>query len=403
MANYLKKWVCECKAENWAYEFKCSCGKPRTKGVRWYTPKPMVEATAAQWAMKGSGPNWFCNYCGCENPVYNETNCGYCGAPIGTVETTVGRKGVKLSAFVSTAGTATAYETTKVEHGDAGWGIPEERREVPSPISRVQRNESSRMETSGYRDEMPAISSPLMKDRKKLIAIAGGVIGTVLFGLIVWLIWYWNFDTVTRTCWVQGFHWEQTLGVEEYQTFSKTDWASEMPSDAYNESCTYSFKEWKKVEDGTEEVDVQTTCDQDVPGEPVCDDDGAGGVTNCRPTTDTIQVPCTVKEKRTKYKDVAVHEDKCTYNVDRWVELNRYTTSGEDHFPYYYGEVVEIPNRLRLVQYPNLGIYSVYFGSEYVDPFSRNYDLTTWSLFQPEQSCQVEVNRRNNVVGSPQP
>ncbi|KKT71892.1 MAG: hypothetical protein UW68_C0053G0006 [Candidatus Collierbacteria bacterium GW2011_GWB1_44_6] len=398
--RYLRKWVCELGHENWAYEFKCSCGKPRTRGVKWFTPSPKVEATDAQWALKGPGPNWFCNYCKCENPAYNKTNCGYCGGPIGAAETTVAKHGVKVKDVPRTADTAREYDKVTVDHGDAGWGMPEER-----PIT----SQNKRPGLQSILSQLPGFPSnddvvkDSRQDSKKILTLAGIILGAVPLFLIGYGIWYAYLDTETYTAKVTGYYWEQTLALEELETLERTDWRSDMPSDAYNESCVYIFKEWTKEPDGTENVEVDATCFRDVPGEEVCDDDGAGGETNCRTPMDQEPYDCKKTETRTKYKDVAVHEDKCTYNIDRWTQIDSYTTNGNDHLPYYHTYSINDPSSFRTKEIS--GTYLVYFESDMVGPFSKDYNLDTWRRFDDQigQICAIEVNRQNNVVGDPQP
>lgn len=402
MAHYLKKWICENGHHNWAYEYKCTgCGGPRLKGVKWYTPDPLVEASPEQYKLKGPGPNWFCNYCGCENPVYNKENCGYCGAPIGKVKTTSSRP-VELKDIPRTAQKAEAYKLHEVDHGDAGWGIPETEEVKPPKRARsanIQQNAPAVSSQPIETDFVTFINSVMSGGKAKQILV--GSLLVIAFCVLSWLIWYWNFDTKSMTATVSGYSWVQYTAEEHYETLSKNDWKSDMPSDAYNKSCISTWKEKKKISDGYKSVPKQSTCE--VPYEGTCYvDDGAGGI-DSKSCTKYRSESCTVSVQEEQFHYEDIYEDKCDYNIDRWVEVFRFTTTENDHFPYYYTGIFEVPGKVRAIPYD--GTYTVYFVSKYVEDFSKTYDKNIWLQFnnEPGQMVQIEVNRRNKVVGDPIP
>lgn len=403
--HYLKKWICPNDGKhNLGCEFECpSCNGPRTKDVKWYVPDPLIEATDEQWKYMGKGPNWFCNYCGCENPEYNKTNCLHCGGPIGKAKTVKKVRGVPLSEYARDGDSAKSSETFEVDHGDAGWNIPDEQDGVKyTNKPKSQSRKSQKISYSQHNNTEPEQVESLLTQIPWL-QLGGAATLAVIVAVVAYFIWYWNFDTTTQTATVSGWYWEQRVDEYHYQTLSKTDWASEMPADAYNESCTNMLREAnKQVPDGYEDVPVNTTCTVQKPV--ACDpvDDGNGGITIPSGCTEPDQEPCTKTERKPKYKYIDVYEDKCTYNVDRWVFIQSFPTSGYDHSPYYFNTPVSSSN-VRYDQIP--GTYTVFFSSEFTDPstFTFNYNYNTWLLFTPDKLVSIEVNRQNTVPWAPEP
>jgi hypothetical protein len=416
--RYLMKWICDHGHQNWAYEFKCQhsgCSDPRSSGVKWFLPDPLVEANDTQWKLKGPGPNWFCRYCDCENPVYEDENCGKCGAPIGNAMTTKKRVYPSLSDMPRTASEATAFETEEIERGDLGWHTGPSEEDTPKP--KPKRNDQSTSSSHYTSPTASFTSNPNTFLNQEIgnsqftfknLALMG-IVATVII-TIVFAIYFIFFDTETKNGWVSSLEWVQYSLVEQYQELTKTDWDENVPDDAYNEECTYTIRERdKKVIDGYETVKVPGKCKQSVPVECPPVSDGAGGVTQGTNCTENVEVDCMVDEKREISHTEDVWDNSCSYNVMEWVEIEKIPASGvisvlppsgNSHETFFdHKGYVDIPNQIRITD--QLGTYTVNFSSEYTEPFSYDYDYNEWLQFDLRENVSIEVNSRGKVPFRP--
>lgn len=419
MAHYLRKWLCPNGHDNWSYQFKCSCGLPRTKEARWYTPDPEVEATADQWKLMGKGPNWYCRWCGGENPEYAKDNCIACGGPIGEAETLHKGQAFDLNDQARSGAGAVAAKTHLVDHGDAGWGMGPDEKEAPvrTPRSsskttlqnaRTQRQQSyedtnANTKVSGFFETEIGNTGITYK-----VASIGIAIITVV-ALIVYAIWFNFYDTTTKTAWVTSLGWTNNTKVEQYSELTKTDWDENVPNDAYNLSCSEVVREYnKKIVDGHKTVQVPSTCQVDY--QTTCRvDDGNQGY-SMEPCTKQRSESCMVDKQEEIYHFENIKDNECSYNIMRWQKIGDFYNSGvtsvipasgnSHETAYDHGGYVDIPNQIRITE--ELGTYTVNFSSEFVEPFSFNYDYETWLQFDLKDKVMIEVNRKGKVPYKPE-
>lgn len=424
MNSYLMKWICDNGHQCWAYEFTCKCGEPRTSGVKWFLPDPMVMATDAQEKLKGKGPNWFCGSCDCENPVYENENCMKCGSPIGKAKTTPSKiRYPSWGAIPRTPESAVSFAVHEVDHGDADWGMGPDTNEDQvrklvkrSPKRNLQPSQLTSATSLSTSDSLSNVSGFLEQEvgstGVKFSAVAIGLLIITVVSLIGYAIWFNYLDTVTKSAWVSSLAWKQSASVEQNQELSKTDWDESVPSDAYNKSCSREIRDPNhRVSDGYKEVEYQTTCDRVVSVTCAPEGDGAGGVTVPTGCTDTVTEPCTKTRSEEQYHYEILYDQSCNYNIMRWQEIANFPSSGvisslpasgNSHETYFdHGGYTDIPNQIRITD--QLGTYTVNFSSEYVDPFSFNYDYGTWLRFDLRDPVQIEVNRQKRVLFKPEP
>ena len=421
MAHFLRKWVCPNGHHNWSYEFKCSCGLPRTKEVRWYIPDPEVEATPEQWKIMGKGPNFYCVWCAGENPEYAKDNCIACGGPIGNPETLHKGQTFDLEDQPRSGEDAVVANTHLVDHKDAGWGMGPDEEEAPV---RTTRTSSAKPKTTLRSVHLPrqqnyvatTANSKVKSFFETEIANTGitykvatiGIVILTVVALIIYAIWFNFYDTTTKSAWVTSLGWTNNTKVEQYTELDKTDWDENVPADSYNLSCSVVVREYnKKIVDGHKTVQVPGTCQVDY--QTTCRvDDGNQGYTTV-PCTKQRSESCLVDKQEEIYHYEDIKDNECTYNVMRWQTIGNFPNSGvisvippsgNSHETYFdHGGYVETPNLIHLTE--ELGTYTVNFSSEYVDPFSFNYDYGEWLQFDLRENVSIEVNRKGKVPFRP--
>jgi len=404
-------WICKQGHQNWAYEFNCQdCGAPRTSGVKWFLPDPLVMATDKQEALKGKGPNWICTGCDSENPVYEETNCKNCGMPIGKAKTTSKIIYPSWNAIPRTAETAVSFQVHVVDHGNAGWNmgpdvapksdyIPAHK---PAPHSQPRRQATERRENV-YPATLTSqnwfksfFNQELGSSGIKYSFVAWAILILSVISIIVYAIWFNYYDTTTKTAWVNSLEWHQNTKVEQHNELTKTDWDEDVPGDAYSSSCTLAVRDSNhQFSDGFKEVEYDAKCDEPVVCEPV--GDGAGGVSV--PTGCTKQVDCKKTRKEEQFHYGILWDNSCTYKVMRWELVNNFPSSGDTHDTYFDHGGYTSSDTIRITE--ETGTYTVHFGSEYTKPFSFNYDYEEWLKFDLREIVSAEVSKQGTVPYKP--
>ncbi len=380
-------------------------------------------ATDEQEALKGSGPNWFCGSCDCENPVYEETNCKNCGAPIGRAKTTPSKiKYPNWDAIPRTAATAVSFQVHEVDHGNAGWGMAPDEEQQPRhkvPISNLPHQStrrSSSFDSVDYQTQTTSetginafLNQEIGSSGIKYSVVAWAVLILSVVLLIIYGVWYNYFDTVTKSAWVSSLGWTQNTKVEEYRQLSLTDWDENVPSDAYNSTCKEVIRDSNhKFSDGYKDVEYDAKCDKVVPVECKPEGDGAGGVRVPTGCTDTIQVDCKKTRSEEQFHYGILLDTSCTYNVKRWELVRNIPTSGiisvipasgNSHQTYFdHGGYVN-SDTIRVTE--EQGTYTVNFSSEHVAPFSFDYSYDEWLKFDLQKNVSIEVNRKGKVPYKP--
>lgn len=126
---------------------------------------------------------------------------------------------------------------------------------------------------------------------------------------------------------------------------------------------------------------------------------------------------CTKTRDEELYHYENIYDWYYIYDIDKWVTIANYATSGNDHEPYFYSDF-ELNNPYDEASSPQLGQqrqfqipgkYSVTFfckkntkvGDE--GYFTREYSLHEWEMLEYEVDYPIEINAFNGVVTYPNP
>jgi hypothetical protein len=206
------------------------------------------------------------------------------------------------------------------------------------------------------------------------LAVAAGIVVTMLLCLVV----FWKKDISIE---VQGHTWERKISIERFDAVHDSDWCTSMPSDAYSVSRHPELHHVNHVPDGQ-------TCRSE-PGSCSTVDNGNGsGSVRCPPR----------RVCETKYRDVPVYENKCSYTVDRWEHVRYATASGSQLAPppSWPTPKFESCRRTHLGcerQGPQSAEYLVHFVSneEPARAFECDYPQAKWSSFKPDSVWAARV------------
>lgn len=145
----------------------------------------------------------------------------------------------------------------------------------------------------------PVAPPPPKKSKLWIIFVIIGVIGAII-GIVL------GVKHCNRTKDAGGkviaHGWERTVPIQEYGDVREEKWRNEIPSDAQNVSCHRAERSTKKVPDGE-------TCKDEK-------HDKKDG---------TFEV---VKKCTPKFRSEPVEDDKCSYVVKKWKEVDNKTSSG---------------------------------------------------------------------------
>lgn len=413
--------------------FDCpGCSHPRPKGVRFYQipDGPIVTPEIAKQLGSG-GPNWYCEHCNSGNRD-NETKCMDCGAP----------RGSSPSHEVKTYkhGTHVPQSTEEAEAADPdhkSWVDPTPETAVPVVPAIVPEDK----EEIGITDRLSSFGNNANFETAKPFLI--GAAALVVIALLGFLVYQIFFNTHEVNVQVSGYSWTQNVIVEEYQVVHESSWTSH-PAQAYNVVSDYrDTGRDEKVHDGwdtetytdtcyetetytdtcTESEYVSETCTETV-------DNGDGSIsTNTYECghSESRSVSCTkTREKpyscqkerqveRYHYEDV--YDYHYEYDINKWMTIANYPTSGNDHEPYFYTSFtlndpydgVSNPRIGQQRQFQVTGKYGVTFFCQ-VDQkvgdkgyFSRDYSLDEWNLFNEGVGYPITVNVFHSILSNPSP
>jgi hypothetical protein len=272
-------WNCSnCGAKCKGSEQQCSqCGAIRGENVEFYTDDDApVIADEEQLAKAKAGPDWVCQFCGNTSP--SSTNiCTGCGSSRDS-----GKK--RKVKEIKDKPVAKSVEPPKPLH----WGVK-----------------------------------------------AGIGVLAVLLLIIAGL----SCSESEAKLKITGNHWKRTAELQEYKTVKETAWESEMPAGAQVISKNREIRKYDKVRDGYETVE-ETYTEKVKSGEKKVKDKKIDlGNGRFKYTYKMVPQYKKITKTRTvekpKYKRVPVHENKVTYNIDKWVTLKELSASGSDEKPYW--------------------------------------------------------------------
>lgn len=250
-----------------------ACGSPQDPNARYY-PSEADKVAVQHHAYQGA--DLVCPACSTPNAGRAQF-CVGCGSPIGAdAKQAVGRGEHQVG-----AGQAFAGETIKDARSDA----------------RARRDAQVKQELGKGKPAAPGMSRGL-----KIGLIVGGVV--LLIGLIVWVLVFWKREATME---VEGHAWARAIEVEAFDTVKDSAWCDEMPSGARNVSRRKEQRSTKQVEDGKECVKKRK--------------DNRDGTFK------------EVEECKPKYRDEPVYDQKCHFDIDKWVVRRTEEAKGQGKSP----------------------------------------------------------------------
>lgn len=267
-------WECpSCGTQNPGPIKSCTaCGAPQPEDVKFLrVDQEQFDfiKDEALIRMAQAGPDIHCPWCGTRNPS-TATVCSNCGGELS--------QGGKLRQTGQRVQTASEAEAAA-------------RSQAPQPAQA---------------STPAAAQGPARPVNKKAIIIGVIVIAVLCLAGILLMSWLNKTDTIRAT--VTDVYWERSVGIEEYQEVTASDWCDELPSDAdiLSYSQKYRYTSESPVANATE-----------VCGEEYVVDTGTG-------VGEVVQ-DCVYE----------VYDDYCNYTAFQWVALSPLTVSGRDHSPYW--------------------------------------------------------------------
>ena len=283
-----------------------NCGSGKDKNVRYYmkqveevSDEELENAGLSREESDGSHREWICAYCGNLNN-FRDKFCVHCGAS----------REEKQQDY--------AGDTASVQYEMDSQGN----------LHRVSKEEEPKKES--YKTKEDVILEEELA-RKRGGSPLRWVVAAVLLLLAAYMLWpHTTAEAIT------GFAWNRSVTVEELRTFSEEGWS--LPQGARQTDARRELYGYDQVLDHYETTYVTRT-------RQVVDhyetsytytDNGNGTFSEHEVrtpvyTTETYQEP--VREP--VYRSVPHYETKYYYEIDRWVSVQEYKTSGEDHDPYW--------------------------------------------------------------------
>jgi len=250
-----------------------ACGSPQDPNTRYYPSE--ADKVAVQHHVY-QGADLVCPACVTPNSAAAQF-CVGCGSPIGADA----KQAVARGEHQVGAGQAFAGESIKDARNDA----------------RARRDAQVKQELGKGKPAKPGMSRGL-----KIGLIVGGVV--LLLGIIVWVLLFWKREATME---VEGHAWARTIEVEVFDTVKDSAWCDEMPSGARGVSRRKEQRSTKQVEDGKECVKKRK--------------DNRDGTFK------------EVEECKPKYRDEPVYDQKCHFDIDKWVVRRTEEAKGQSKSP----------------------------------------------------------------------
>ena len=280
------------------------CGSGKDKNVRYYmkeveevSDEELATAGISKDENDGKHTEWICAYCGFLNNYADET-CVRCGA---------------------------AKEEKQQDYGG-------DTQEV-----KYEKDKHGNLKETGKKEEIPKETyqkKPTVEEispQKKSGSPLRFLLPVALLALLAFLLWPHTYSQA-----ISGFKWERNVTVEELQTFSESGW--DLPYGARQTDSKVEFYGYRQVLDHYETVyetryrDVLDHYDTSYEYR----DNGNGTFTQHEVRTPVYRSePYQEAVRSPVYRNEPVYQTKYYYDIDRWVTLNDYPTSGNDHEPYW--------------------------------------------------------------------
>ena len=294
-----------------------NCGSGKDKNVRYYmkdtnavSEEELNAAGLSKEDADGSHKEWICAYCGSLNN-YRDTVCARCGADREEKAQDYGGDTSEV-----------AYEKDK--SGQLNKKRQDEEIKKTTYTTKEEVAERARQEEAAH------------KSKRGLLILIAAIV--VVLAIVLW--------PHTKSEAITGFAWDRTVTVEELQTFSESGWS--LPEGARQTDAKRELYGYDQVLDHYETVNETRT-------RQVIDhydtsytykDNGNGTFTEQEVKTPVYKTETyTEPVKKPVYVSVPRYQTKYYYDIDRWVKVDDYKTSGEDHDPYWSDEYTLAENQ----------------------------------------------------------
>ncbi len=271
-------WKCpNCNAKCRGSEQTCdNCGAIRGENVEFFVEdNAPVITDEAELEKAKAGPDWICKFCGNTSPS-SSPKCTGCGS-------------------LRTDGKNRQVKEIKTEPEPSGGDEP------PKP--------------------MPT----------------GMKIGCSIFAILMLILMALSCQQKPGQLEVLSTSWTRSIEREQFKTVRESAWQNEVPSGAREISRNREIRKYNEIPDGFEEVDESYT-EKVKTGEKKVED-GKVNLGNGRFKVKYKMVPeykevtRTRRVKKQKYRKEPVYDNKITYDIEKWIAIEKVTASGSDDEP----------------------------------------------------------------------
>lgn len=272
-------WICpNCNAKNSGSMQKCAaCGAIRSENVKFFCDDDAPVITDEEALRKAkAGPDWICPFCSNTSPA-DAKNCTGCGSA------------------------RSAGKNRDVKNIPAG-GSPAAENIPNKPV-------------------VP--SKPLP---------AGLKIGCGVIMLLFLIVTFLSCQEKSGRIEITDTSWVRVIERLEYKTVQEQAWQNEVPAAAVRLSSAREVRSHKEIPDGFENV-TETYTEKVQVGEKKVQD-GKKDLGNGRFEIKYKMVPEYREEKRTrqvrkqKFRKEPIYDEKVTYNIDRWMDIQLVEAKG---------------------------------------------------------------------------
>ncbi|MCA9706539.1 MAG: zinc ribbon domain-containing protein [Myxococcales bacterium] len=145
-------------------------------------------------------------------------------------------------------------------------------------------------------------AAPGMSRGLKIGLIVGGI--ALVVGVLVYVFFFWTKEARVE---VQGHRWARTVEIQTFKEVRDSEWCDQLPRGARRVTRSKQQRSTKKVEDGKECVKKRK--------------DNRDGTFK------------EVEECKPKYREEPVYDERCTFQIDRWVTERTAEAAGQSRDP----------------------------------------------------------------------
>ena len=372
MAIRKAKWPCSsCGTINDGSEtICCQCGSPREDHERpiFSTEDPVV-TNPEELAKANAGSHLTCGHCGANSPR-GTTQCPGCGNPIDSEDKE--RPVEKVVQYSPSGDSSPVFGQSRTPGTVARLDIPEGKKTPAVSLMEREMEGNTRRETSPSGLRTTNLAALL----RRILVPASVVIG---LALLVWVIYFFFFDTHEEYGVVRSVSWSRGISVERLNTEIQEDWS--VPFEGRLLSSREKQRSTREVVIGINKKTCKVQGNRRDLGNGYYDD----GVK---------EVDCSEKITRTE----PVMDTWYTYEIDVWRHHRSVVTSGQGFNP-YWGEV-QLGYRERRGGSTEKYVLHIQNSSEEAAQ-GREYvtsNIATWQSFPPGTAVTMDVNRVSSVL-----